>query len=134
MTLEENKELIRRYAAEVLTGERYDKLDVFLAPDFVDHRGSEAIRGTDELQKQMTRMHQSFSELDFQVVDMIAEGDTVVVHFRVPGIHHDTFAGIPATGQPVVWKGVMIYRIEDGKIIEGLGYWNDAEVVASLKE
>ncbi|MCB0130942.1 MAG: ester cyclase [Caldilineaceae bacterium] len=132
--LERNKDMIRRYAQTILTGQQYDCLDEFIEADFVDHRGSVPITGANELRTQMQRIHQGFSGLDFQVVHLVAEGDIVVVHFHVPGVHQGGFAGIVESGQAVTWKGVMIYRIGDnGKLCEGWGYWNDAEIVAALQ-
>lgn len=128
-----NTDLVRRYAAEILTGQHYDRLETFLSPEFVDHRGSQPIRGTAELQKQMTRMHEAFPDLDFQVVEMIAQDNSVAVHFRAPATHCGSFAGIAPTNRPVEWKGIMIYGLAAGKITQAWGYWNDSEIIAALR-
>jgi steroid delta-isomerase-like uncharacterized protein len=129
-----NRDLIRRYAKDILTGQHYDRLDAFLAPNFVDHRGSQPIRGALELQKQMIKMHEAFPDLDFQIVEVVAQDDMVAVHFNTPGTHCGSFAGLAPTNRPVLWRGMMLYRVDAGKIVQAWGYWNDAEIITTLKD
>lgn len=42
----------------------------------------------------------------------------MVVRFTVTGTHQGAFAGIPATGRQVAMQGIIIHRLQDGKIIE----------------
>ncbi|MFN2201246.1 MAG: ester cyclase [Caldilineaceae bacterium] len=129
---DEHKELVRRYADDVLTHQRYDLLEQYITPDFVDHFGRD-IEGPIALTVQMEAMHKSFGDLTFHVVHIVAEDDIVAVHFRVPGIHRDEFSGIPATGCAVEWKGAMFYRIAGNRIAEGWGYWNVMEIVTTVR-
>jgi predicted ester cyclase len=42
----------------------------------------------------------------------------VVVPWRLLGTHKGAFNGIAPTGAPITLRGVEIYRVEDGKLIE----------------
>ena len=53
-----------------------------------------------------------------QIEDLIAAGDKVIVRFIYRGTHEGEFLGVPATGNKVEMGGIIITRIENGKIIE----------------
>ena len=50
--------------------------------------------------------------------DLIAEGDRVVVRWRLLGTHKGDFRGIAPTGRAIALKGIAIYRVEGGKLME----------------
>ena len=53
-----------------------------------------------------------------EVDDLIAEGDKVVVRWRLLGTHKGDFLGIAPTGRAIALKGIAIYRVKDGKLME----------------
>ena len=53
-----------------------------------------------------------------QVVDVVAEGDKVVLVDRFGGTHHGEFLGRPGTGNRIEWMAIHIYTIRDGKVLE----------------
>jgi len=57
----------------------------------------------------------------YEVDDLIAEGDKVVVRWRLLGTHMGDFGGIAPTGRPIVLKGIAIYRVDHGKVMERWG-------------
>ena len=59
-----------------------------------------------------------FPRYEMPIEDMIAEDDKVMIRTRLIGTHAGEFMGIPATGKQVDVPGVVIYRIEDGKIAQ----------------
>lgn len=63
--------------------------------------------------------------------DMIAEGDRVAVRATVRGTHQGEFSGIPATGRRVEIPVFLIYRLEDGLIVE---HWIQADVLGLLQQ
>jgi steroid delta-isomerase-like uncharacterized protein len=63
-------------------------------------------------------IHNAFPDVTFSIEELIAKGDRVIVRFIARGTHEGEFQGIPATGNKVEVSGVMISRIENGKIVE----------------
>ena len=61
-------------------------------------------------------MRAGFPDMHWTVEEQIAEGDKVVTRFEWTGTHRGEFLGVPATGRPVRVWGMVIDRIEDGKI------------------
>ena len=49
---------------------------------------------------------------------MIAEGDKVATRFTVTGTQQGEWMGIPASGNKFEVGGILIVRIENGKIVE----------------
>ncbi len=136
MTLEENKEVVRKYVDEFLVNRDFSRFDRYVAPGFHIHRSAvpEEIRGSEGLSRQMDMFYHAFPNLDVQIKDMVAEGDKVVVRFEAPGTHQNEFAGIPPTGRDVVWKGLVMYRFtDDGRIAEAWGYWDDYGLLEQLR-
>jgi len=60
-----------------------------------------------------------FSNVSLTFVDIIAEGDKVVLHEIVRGINTGKFLNNEPTGKTATSERFVIYRIEDGKIAEG---------------
>jgi predicted ester cyclase len=69
----------------------------------------------------------------YELEDMIAEGNKVVVRWTMYGTYEAAFPGIdvPPTGEPITLKGVAIYRVEDGKLTER---WVVSDLYGLLKE
>jgi hypothetical protein len=56
--------------------------------------------------------------LHFGVEEQIAEGDKVLTRFEWTGTHRGEFLGVPATERPVKVWGMVIDRLQEGRIKE----------------
>jgi predicted ester cyclase len=63
-------------------------------------------------------MRVGFPDLVFSTEEQIAEGDKVASRFEWTGTHRGEFLGIPATGRFVRVWGIVIDRLEEGRIKE----------------
>ena len=59
-----------------------------------------------------------FSERQFIIKEIFADGDKLVKYWQFKGKHTGTFLGIPATGKSVDVIGTTIVKMKDGKIAE----------------
>lgn len=66
-------------------------------------------------------MRGGFPDVQWQVEDSVAEGDTVAVRFAMTGTHNGVFMGVPATGRPIRVQAMNFYRLDGGKIVEEHG-------------
>jgi predicted ester cyclase len=114
-----NKELLRRFYKEVYVGWNMTLADAVVSPRFVSHdwpvggpTGPQAFRDY------YSAMRAAVPDARYVVDDLIAEGDKVVVRWRLLGTQKGAFSGIPPTGGPITLKGIAIYRLEDGKLME----------------
>ena len=134
-SLEKNKEIVRGYVQAILVERDFSKFSQFTAPGFYIDRSAvpEAIKGEQGLHTQMDMLYGAFPDLNLQIVDMVAEGDKVVVRFAAPGTHKGAFAGIPATGRTATWKGLVMYHVVGDKIAEAWADWDDWGLIEQLK-
>lgn len=107
MTVQENKELIRRYVAEVYNAHDLNSLGRFIGDEMPDESVS-------HLQEFFT----AFPDSHVTVEDLIAEGDKVVGFLLIEGTNAGPFAGRPPTGKKVQFRSYRVYRIAEGKIAE----------------
>jgi len=55
----------------------------------------------------------------------------VAVRWGVRGTHRGTFMGVPPTEKPVSVNGIIIYRLEDQKIVE---YWGSFDTLGLMQQ
>jgi len=132
MSVEENKDIVRRYQEAYNTG-NFDALDEVVAADVLTPNmianmprglaGAKLVH-----QKTLTGMPDYHTAIE----DIIAEDDKVVARVRITGTHTGDFYGIPPTGKHIDLSGIYIVRIADGKIVEHWGEENGAEVLRQL--
>ena len=135
-SIEQNKEIVRGYAQAILVERDFSKFAQFTAPGFYIDRSAvpEAIKGEQGLHTQMDMLYSAFPDLALRIVDMVAEGDKVVVRFEAPGTQTGPFAGIPATGKRAMWKGLVMYHVVGDKITEAWANWDDWGLIEQLKK
>ncbi len=111
MSAEDNKRLAQRLVDEVVGKRNLAVLDQIAAGDFA------------EIAKRWVNPFRSaFPDFEMEVVDLIAEDDRVVAHFRCSGTHSGKWLGVPGTGRR--FEGIdeiYIFRIRDGKLVSALG-------------
>ena len=134
MSIEQNKELVRRLIEEVFNQGNMSWADEFLAPDFVEHEElPPGIPDGREGVKQMTAMLRSaFPDFHATIDDIIAEGDKVVIRQSWTGTHRGEFMGIPPTGKRVSFGVIDIIRVDGGKFVEHWGQMDNAGLMQQL--
>ena len=135
MSLEANKDLIRRYFAAIdaaCQSGNADILDEFLAPDFVEHNPFPGIPPTRDGWKQAFFMFDVATPGYHVVEDVLAEGDKVVARITAHGTHEGELFGIPATGKSMTLKVCDVYDIEDGKVKSQRTYLDTGSMMAQL--
>ncbi|MDR3575257.1 MAG: ester cyclase [Anaerolineaceae bacterium] len=135
-SVEQNKEIVRGYVQAILVDRDFSKFEKYTAPGFYIDRSAvpEAIKGEQGLHTQMDMLYTAFPDMKLHIVEIVAEGDKVVVRFEGPGTQTGTFAGIPPSGKRAVWKGLVMYHVVDNKITEAWANWDDWGLVEQLKK
>ena len=114
-----NKRLIDRFYKEVYGEWNLALVDEVVSPQFISHDWPEGTpTGPRGFHAFYTAIRAALPDARYEVDDLIAEGDKVVVRWRLLGTHEGDFRGIAATGRPIVLDGIAIYRLEEGKLIE----------------
>ncbi len=95
------------------------------------HDPGRELHGPEENRQFIKALRAAFPDLHFAVLDQIAEGDNVAVRYRFQGTHLGGFRGMPPTRKQVVYSGMLIYRIAEGKIAE---QWTEFDLLGFLKQ
>ena len=112
-----NATIVRRFTEEVITKGKIDAAAQFVWEDVVEQVPLPGQRpGLEGLKDILRYMRSGFPDIDFSVKEQISEGDKVASRFEWTGTHQGEFMGVPATGKPVRVWGIVIDRLEDGRI------------------
>ena len=118
--LEENKVLVRK-GIEAMNRQDLSVLDDFMATDYVDHTNQ--LRGREDVKQFYAGAFKDIPDLHRTIEDIIAEGDKVWVRFKI--------TGTTLAGKKVELASVNIFRIVDGKVVEG---WTVPQLVNKEKK
>lgn len=127
----ENKALIRRWFEEVWNQGRAPAIDEILAETGVVHGlGSDAL-GPAGFKAFHSAYRDAFPDVQIQIDDIVAEGDTVAARWSGTATHRGGGLGVPATGRQVRFSGMVFVRVEQGKLVEG---WNNFDQLGMLQQ
>lgn len=131
MSIEENKNIVRRYQ-EIYNSNQLDVLTEVVSEDLLTPK---IMPGFGEGVEGGKNIHNTtligMPDWHTKIEDLIGEGDKVVARITMTGTHTGDFYGIPATGVSVEFTGIYIVRIADGKIVE---HWGEEDSVSLLTQ
>jgi predicted ester cyclase len=146
ISIEENKILVRRYFEDAPYNP--DVCDEIYASRFRFHTIQHAsitpqvVESTPQSEKAAYDWLRSVWSPNWRMTvdEMIAENDRVMVRWTFYGTQDGEFSGLPPTHKQVVYSGINIFRIEDGRIAEiwdisdRLWLWQQLGVLPEIKE
>ena len=133
MSSEENKALVRRAIEALNRGDMVEisgGWDELFVPDFVRQDTTGGLRSREEYKRVLSSLLTAIPG-QFTIEDLFAEGEKVLLRYTFHGTHQGQWRGIPPTGKPVTFTGMLIYRFDDGKIVEG---WENADISGLLQQ
>ncbi|HEY7640226.1 MAG TPA: ester cyclase [Steroidobacteraceae bacterium] len=114
-----NKELVRRFYRDVYVDWNMSAVDDAIAPQFRSHDWPQSgATGPAAFRDYYRTFRATVPDARYEVDDLIAEGDRVVVRWRMFGTHEGEFRGIAPTHRRIELKGIAIYRVQAGKLAE----------------
>ena len=129
---EMSRQVIRRHLELMNRGE-WRQAAEFFAFDIQHHRGNwqtgteSIVRGKKVLTDNLEDIFRTFPDWKMEIVEMVAEGYSVVVRCRVTGTHRGVAArsinggflvGVQPTGKRFEVQHIHWYKVRDGKITE----------------
>ena len=116
--IEESTKLVRRMYDEAWNEGKLDVVDEICAPDYVGVGPYADEHGPESVKSGILTRRQAFPDIHVTIEDIIASGDKVVARLTFRGTHRGEFLGVQPTGQEVIWSGIWIYRVANGKFVE----------------
>jgi predicted ester cyclase len=129
---EKNKALTRWWWEEVWVKGNVAATDEFMAPNYVDHPNLPGLPpGPEGMKQALTYYRAASPQLQATLDDIFAEGERVALRWSARGTHLGEWLDVPPTGHHFTMSGITIYRIAEGKAVEG---WNSIEVNPTEEE
>ena len=128
-----NKERVRQIIDRIFVHQEDAAIDELVAEDFVPHTYGPMPPGREGLRAGMKRAGAGVSEPEFEIHDLIAEGDEVVARLTTSARHTGTFMGIEPSGRRYSIDEIHIFRLRDGQLAEHWHAFDSATLIAQLK-
>ena len=133
-TTDQNKQTVRRLVEEGFNHRNLKLLDEIYAKDAISHDPSQPNlgRGPEGARESMQVYTTAFPDSKLTIEREIAEGDYVVQYLRTSGIHTGPLGNIPATFKRANVTGVIISKLQDGKVVETWSLWDQLSLMQQL--
>jgi predicted SnoaL-like aldol condensation-catalyzing enzyme len=110
-----NKDLARRFHNDIFERGDLAAADAILAPGFTLYSPPQTafLVGPEAIKQLAKDLRAFYSDMVLSEDDIVAEGDRVVIRWTLTGTAQTESGGIP-----IVYTGIDIFRIADGKLAE----------------
>jgi len=132
MQPEEIKKIVRREIEEIWNKGNLEAAEEIVDGDYVLHEAAEEIKGLDSFKVFARDFRTAFPNAHFDINDVIAEGDKVVVRYTFKGKHDSDYVGIASTSKEVTATGIRLSRVADGKLQETWNYLDKLSILVQL--
>jgi len=108
-------------------------IDRTVVPDVVCHGFPGGEPHDHESYKNFFRVfRQSFTDMDWKVHALVADETHVSVRWQIWATHSGEFAGVKADGRRITFDGMVLYRMEEGRIAETWLHINQMMLMSAL--
>ncbi len=104
---EENKDMVRRMVEAINAGGEDTAVDELFAP-----------RAARRVKRLFAEFRSAFPDWREEIVELVAEENTVAGRFRCSGTHQGEFLGEAPTGKRMEVDEVFFFRVDDGKFVD----------------
>jgi steroid delta-isomerase-like uncharacterized protein len=132
MSAEENKEIVRQFWGVWEEG-NLGLVDELVGLDYVNHSPGmpNQPEGPEGIKAVVSMFRAGMPDLRVVIEDVIAEGDKVMMRYRIEGTHEGELFGVPPTGRRVSIESITVERVSGGKIRE---HWRVTDTLDMMQQ
>jgi steroid delta-isomerase-like uncharacterized protein len=128
--LSDNIEIITRFERAFRAADQAT-IDQLAEPGLVDHNAPDKDPTLAAFKRKVAGFKAIFPDLEEDLQDIVASGDTVATRWVLTGSQRQEFMGIPASGQTIRVEGMNFYRLKDGRVTH---MWTQFDGVALMQQ
>lgn len=131
----DTRTLALRWFDEIWNQRRGETIDELWGDDaHGEIEGSDERVSREGFRAHWNAFHSAIANLHVAVEDVLSDGPSAVVKWRLTGTHVGEGLGAPPSGRPVDFTGVTWLKFREGQFVWGFDKWNRGEVMASLMQ
>ena len=112
--------MVRRMVEAINTGDEDVAVDELFTP-----------RAARRVKRLFAEVRSAFPDWREEIVELVAEGDTVAGRFNCSGTHRGEFLGEAPTGKHMEVEEVFFLRVEDGKFVD---FWGLEDSLGRMRQ
>lgn len=122
----DNANIARRYMTEVWANGNLAAVDELVDKGIVlrDPLGMKPTEGIEKFKERVARLAKDFEQQTDTIDEVVVVGDRVVVRHTWRGVHRGEFYRIPGTGKTLTVHAAEFLRIQNGKVVENISYFD----------
>ena len=93
---------------------------------------AQPIRGVAAWKAVVAGLLTAFPDLHFTTEDQLTDGSRVAIRWRATGTHRGALGPVPPTGRSITVDGLIIDRLEGGKVAERWEQWDQPAMLQQL--
>ena len=131
-TTQQNKDVVRQLFEQGLNKRNLDVAKELVSDEFTGLQGK---KGGAAFLEPVLPLIKSFPDIQWNIVDLIAEGDKVMFHWKWQGTQSAPFLTLEATNKKITNEGMGVMTVREGKVIQAqvltdrLGFLQALEVL-----
>ncbi len=131
--MDKYKDKIRLFTEEVWNKKRFQVFDEMIHQDFIYNDPiATSVKTKDEYKAFISGIQSRSLDMNYEMLDVIAECDKVVVLYSFQGTPATDPAGVSLSGKKVEHKGTAIYYFDKDKIVKIWDVWDLYSVLVQL--
>lgn len=132
--VEKHKDIARLISQRVINEKDYSAIKEHLTANYIYHGLGGMIAETPKgFMEAIKGFHSAIPDLQSEIIDIVGEGDRLVIRFNFTGTHNGEFLGFPASGSKLKFEGMIMRRFENEKVAEDWDYFDFPTVVSQIK-
>lgn len=113
-TTEKNKEIVQKIYDEAMNKRNMDILNNYISDEFTGIAGK---KGVTAFQEPIQMLIKAMPDVQWTIQELIAEGDKVMVKWKIQGTSKAPFTGFGPTGKITTNEGMGVFTFRNGKIV-----------------
>lgn len=123
-----NKEIVKYFYETIVSEKILEELPKFISEDCVLKVGEEIIPlGVKGMEQHLLDVKKTYPDYTMKIIRQYSDGNYVISEFIMQGTQKGEFIGIKPTNKRLVFTGVDIDKVIEGKIVEHSGATNTFE-------